>query len=63
MNIGPIFRKVYREFFTTAFLTWVILLSVEFFDPGSVHRFINLEYWFYFLVLTSLVFLFFPHKH
>lgn len=62
MNIGPIFRKVYRDFFSTAFFSWVILLGIEFFDRGSVHRFINLEYWFYFLLLASLVFLFFPHK-
>lgn len=56
-------KKIYREFFTVALATWLFLLVVEFIDRGSVHRFINLEYGFYFLLVASFVFIFFPHKY
>lgn len=62
MSISSLSRQIYRDFFGIALLTWLILLGIEFFDRGSVHRFINLEYSFYFLLLLSFVFLFFPHK-
>ncbi|MCB9802578.1 hypothetical protein H6761_00985 [Candidatus Nomurabacteria bacterium] len=62
MSILRTTRKIYRDFFTVALCTWLLLVIVEFIDRGSVHRFINLEYWFYFLLLASLVFVFFPNK-
>jgi hypothetical protein len=63
MNLKIALRQIYRDFFTVALITWLLLVLVELLDSGAVQRFINLEYWFYFLILASFVFLFFPHKH
>jgi len=38
------------DFFKTAFITWLILVIFELFNPGMVQRFINLEYYFYLLI-------------
>lgn len=46
---------IVNDFFKTAFLLWIILLIFEFVNPGMVNRFINLEYYFYFLILVYIL--------
>jgi len=51
-------RVVYtiiKDLFNTFFITWIILLSLEFLNPGMVHRLINLEYYFYSLLFLFIV--------
>lgn len=48
-------RKIIKELFIVALATWLVLLFWELLSPGSVHRFINLEYWFYGLLILSLI--------
>ena len=47
-------RKISKELFIIALVTWLILVVWELLSPGSVHRFINLEFYFYGLLLLSL---------
>ncbi len=54
--------KIIKDFWQTAFLTWLILLILEMFKAGMVQRFINLEYYFYFLFLFYLAILFIKEK-
>jgi len=46
-----------KDFWNTAFITWLILTLLELFNPGWVQRFINLEYWFYALFFMFIIFL------
>jgi len=52
MRIGYILVK---DFFSIALGTWLILLLLELFKSGMVHRFINLEYGFYGLCVVYLI--------
>lgn len=45
---------IIRDFFNVSLGTWVILVLLEVFNPGMVQRYINLEYWFYFLVIIFI---------
>lgn len=47
-------RKIFKELFIIALVTWLILLVWELLSSGSVHRFINLEFYFYGLLVLSL---------
>ncbi len=44
-------KIIIKDFFNTAFITWLLLLVYELLSPGAVQRYINLEYYFYFLLL------------
>jgi hypothetical protein len=46
---------IIKDLFNIFFITWIILLFLEFFNPGMVHRLINLEYYFYCLLLLFLI--------
>ncbi len=48
-------EQIIKDFFNTALITWLFLLIFEFTRAGSVQRFINLEYYFYFLLLIFLL--------
>ncbi|PLX26123.1 hypothetical protein C0580_00475 [Candidatus Parcubacteria bacterium] len=43
-----------RDFFNICLGTWLSLVLLEIFNPGMVQRHINLEYWFYFLIITFI---------
>ncbi len=51
MNVRKV---IIKDFFNTAFLTWVFLLFYELLDPGAVQRYLNLEYYFYFLLIIFI---------
>jgi len=42
------------DFFKVSIITWFILLSFELLNPGMVQRFINLEIYFYILILVYI---------
>ncbi len=48
-------QQIIKDFFNTALITWLLLLVFEFSRAGSVQRFINLEYYFYFLLFIFLL--------
>ena len=50
-----IFRIIVKDLFIFSLVTWLFLLFLEFSRPGTVQRFLNLEYYFYFLLLLSLM--------
>jgi len=45
-----------RDFFNISLGTWVILLVLEIFNPGMVQRYLNLEYYFYFLLIIFIIY-------
>ncbi len=47
-------RKLIKELFVIALAVWLLLVVWELSSSGSVQRFINLEYWFYFLLLLGI---------
>jgi hypothetical protein len=47
-------KKIIQDFFSVAFGTWLLLLLYELLSPGAVQRYINLEYYFYFLLLIFI---------
>ena len=47
---------IIKDFFEVALGTWVILLAFELVHPGMVYRLINLEYYFYFLIVVYFVY-------
>lgn len=48
------FIIIVKDFFKTALFTWLILVFLELINVGMVQRFINLEIYFYFLVLVYI---------
>ena len=44
-----------KNFFNAALSTWLILLGFELARPGMVQRFINLEYWFFALLILFIL--------
>jgi hypothetical protein len=46
-----------KDFFNVALGTWLILVIFELSKPGMVQRFINLEYWFYILVIIYIIYI------
>ncbi|MDP2812118.1 MAG: hypothetical protein Q8O32_00280 [bacterium] len=49
------FGIIINDFFKTAFVTWLLLVIFELLNPGMVQRFINLEYYFYLLILIFIL--------
>lgn len=49
------FKTILQDLFRTSLFLWLFLLLLEFIRPGTVHRFINLEYYFYCLLLFALI--------
>lgn len=49
------FYKLVKEFFRVALVVWLILLFLELINPGMVVRFVNLEYYFYALVIIFVI--------
>jgi hypothetical protein len=47
-------KIIIKDFFNTAFVLWLGLLFYELLRPGAVHRYLNLEYYFYFLFLLFI---------
>jgi hypothetical protein len=47
-------KTIVKDFFNTALVTWLVLLAYELLNPGAVHRYLNLEYYFYFLLLLFI---------
>lgn len=47
-------KVIIKDFFNIAFITWLILLVYELLSPGAVQRFVNLEYYFYFLLVIFI---------
>lgn len=47
-------KKIIQDFFNVAFSTWILLVLYELLSPGAVQRNINLEYYFYFLLLIFI---------
>ena len=45
---------VVKDFFEAALGTWIVLLLFELARPGMVQRFINIEYWFYGLIIIFI---------
>ena len=43
-----------KDFFQAALLTWIVLVILELLNPGMVHRFINLEFYFYGLIIIYI---------
>lgn len=43
-----------KDFFKTALIAWVVLVLLELLNTGMVQRFINLEIYFYFLILLYI---------
>jgi hypothetical protein len=44
-----------KHLFNAALSTWLILLVFELARPGMVQRFINLEYWFFALLILFIL--------
>lgn len=49
-----IIRAISQDFFKTALAVWVILVIMELLNSGMVQRFINLEIYFYILILVYI---------
>lgn len=47
-------KIIIQDFFNTAFGLWLVLLIYELLQPGAVQRYLNLEYYFYFLLLLFI---------
>jgi len=45
-----------RDFFNVSLATWFVLLVFEVFNPGMVQRYLNLEYYFYFLIILFIIY-------
>jgi hypothetical protein len=43
-----------KDFFRVSFITWLVLVFLELINAGMVQRFINLEIYFYFLILIYI---------
>ncbi len=43
-----------KDFFKTAVIVWIFLVLLELSNTGMVQRFINLEIYFYFLILLYI---------
>ena len=53
MRIAEVFI---RDFFNTALATWLVLLSLELWQPGMIERQVNLEYYFYGLIFLYILY-------
>lgn len=53
MKLGVI---LIRDFFSIALGTWLVLLCLELWQPGLVNRQIDLEYYFYGLILLYITY-------
>ncbi len=53
MRIAEVFI---RDFFNTALATWLVLLSLELWQPGIIERQVNLEYYFYGLIFLYILY-------
>mgnify|MGYP004007413279 CR=1 len=49
------FTAMIKHLFNAALSTWLILLVFELARPGMVQRFINLEYWFFALLILFIL--------
>jgi len=49
-----ILEIISKDFFKTALIVWVCLVLLELLNTGMVQRFINLEIYFYFLILLYI---------
>jgi len=49
-----IFAIITKDFFRIALITWLILALLELLNPGMVQRFINLEIYFYILIIICI---------
>ncbi len=47
-------KKIIQDFFSVAFVTWLLLVVYELLSPGAVQRHLNLEFYFYFLLLLFI---------
>lgn len=45
------FVIISKDFFKTALITWLFLVFMELVNTGMVQRFLNLEIYFYFLLI------------
>lgn len=43
-----------KDFFKTILITFLVLAFLELINPGMVQRFINLEIYFYFLIVVYI---------
>jgi len=43
-----------KDFFKTILITFLVLVFLELINPGMVQRFINLEIYFYFLIVVYI---------
>ena len=43
-----------KDFFKTVLITFLVLVFLELINPGMVQRFINLEIYFYFLIVVYI---------
>lgn len=59
MGSGQIILKDFRQ---VATLTWLVLVIYELYQAGAVQRFVNLEYYFYFLFFLWLIEVIAHHK-
>ena len=46
---------IIKDFFNAALCTWLVLLIFELARPGMVQRFLNLEYWFFGLLILFIL--------
>jgi len=52
--------RIVKDLFNISLITWLILVILEFIKVGLVQRFINLEYYLYYLILLFIIYRILP---
>jgi len=48
--------RIIKDLFNISLITYLILIILEFIKVGSVQRFINLEYYLYYLIFLFIIY-------
>lgn len=49
------YKLIIKDFFKVALWLWLVLVLLEILFPGAINRFLNLELYFYALVLFFII--------
>lgn len=49
------YKLIIKDFFKVALWLWLVLVLLEILFPGSINRFLNLELYFYALVIFFII--------
>ncbi len=49
------YKLIIKDFFKVALWLWVVLVLLEILFPGAINRFLNLELYFYLLVIFFII--------